>query len=93
MLDLVAAAEFQPTEESRAALEDRALAARVRATLKASPATAGADLDIRASAGRLYLQGIVSSGEEQEAAARIAGEVAGVTDVAGELRVFRRPVR
>ncbi len=93
VLDLVAAPEFQPTPDSRRQLADRALAARVRALLKATPATRAADVDVQARDGRVSLAGIVASEAERDAALRIAREAPGVAEVDGELKVFRRPVR
>lgn len=93
VLELVAAPEFQPTEASRRHLADRALAARVRATLKATTGTVMLDLDVLADGGRLRLAGVVASDEEREAAASVARQVPGVEEVLSEVKVFRRPVR
>jgi cytidylate kinase len=93
VLGLVTAAEFQVTAASRQALEDRALAARVRAILKATPTTARVDLDIQATLGQVRLAGVVGSEAEREGAALVAREVPGVTEISSEVKVFRRPVR
>jgi cytidylate kinase len=93
VLALVGAPEFQPTEETRAALWSRAVAARVRATLKATPATAAVDLDVQVTDGQVRLAGVVGSEEEREGAVAVARGVRGVTSVAEEVKVFRRPVR
>lgn len=93
VLALCESAEFQPTAESLGALRDRALAAQVGATLKATAATAGADLDVQASGGRVMLSGLVASEREREAVETVAREVRGVTGVTTEVRVFRRPIR
>lgn len=93
VLALAAAPEFQATEESRAALRNQALAARVRATLKATATTAAMDVDVRAVDGRVLLGGVVSSEEEREAALAVAGGVSGVVAVTSDVKVFRRPVR
>jgi cytidylate kinase len=93
VLQLVAAAEFQPTPASRQLLADRALAARVRANLKATPPTAQVDLDIQTSAGVVRLAGIVASEAERERALGVARETPGVTEVSSKVKVFRRPVR
>ena len=93
VLGLVAAAEFQSTTASRQLLADRALAARVRATLKATRATAQVDLDIQAAEGHVRLAGVVGSGAERSGALAIAREVSGVAEVSSEVKVFRRPVR
>jgi hypothetical protein len=93
VLALVEAPEFQPTEESRARLHDRAVAARVRASLKADRATGEVDVDVRVTGGRVVLAGVVGSEEEREAAVTVARGVRGVLAVADETKVFRRPVR
>jgi cytidylate kinase len=93
VLGLVAAAEFQPTTASRQLLGDRALAARVRAILKATPATAPLDLDVQAAGGQVQLAGLVGSEAERESALAVARETSGVTHVSSDVKVFRRPVR
>jgi cytidylate kinase len=93
VLDLAAAPEFEPTEESRADLWNRAVAARVRATLKANPATTAVDLDVRASNGQVHLAGVVGSEEEREAAVTVARSVRGVVSVVDDVKIFKRPVR
>jgi osmotically-inducible protein OsmY len=93
VLELVTAAEFQPTPASRQLLADRALAARVRATMKATPGTAQVDLDIHAEAGHVRLAGVVGSDVEREGTLVVAREAPGVIRVSSEVKVFRRPVR
>ncbi len=93
VLDLVDAAEFRATTASRQALADRTLAARVRATMKATPLTAQVDLDVHATEGQVRLVGIVASEGERAAALAISREVPGVAGLSDEIRVFRRPVR
>ena len=93
VLERVVAVEFQPTPASRPRLADRALAARVRATLKATPATAQVDLDIQATGGHVQLAGVVGSEAEREGARAVARETSRVTQLASEVKVFRRPVR
>jgi cytidylate kinase len=93
VLGLVASAELQPTRASRQMLADRALAARVRAILKATPSTARVDVDIQAAEGHVRLAGVVASEAEREGALAVAREASGVTQVSSEVKVFRRPVR
>ncbi|PYM67769.1 MAG: hypothetical protein DMD79_00305 [Candidatus Rokuibacteriota bacterium] len=93
VLELATAPEFQPTEATRARLRDRALAARVRATLKATAATRGVDVDVSAAEGGIRLAGVVASETEREAAVAVARAVSGVREVVSETRVFPRPVR
>jgi cytidylate kinase len=93
VLALAAAPEFQPTAASRQLLEDRALAARVRAVLKATPVTSPLELAVQAEAGGVRIAGVVGSDAEREAAVSVAQEVPGVLEVSSEVKVFRRPVR
>ena len=93
VLGLVASAEIQPTRTSRQMLADRALAARVRAILKATPPTAQVDVDVQAVEGHVRLAGVVGSEAEHEGALGVVREVSGVTQVSSEVKVFRRPVR
>jgi cytidylate kinase len=93
VLALTGAAEFQPTDASRQLVADRALAARVRAILKATPSSAHAELDVQASASHVRLAGVVGSESTRDAALAIVGGIAGVTEVSSEVKVFRRPVR
>jgi cytidylate kinase len=93
VLALAAAPEFQPTDASRRLLADRALAARVRAVLKATPVTAPLELDINSEAGRVRVAGVVGSEEARDSALAVAQEVEGVLQVSSEMKVFRRPVR
>lgn len=93
VLGLVGAAEFQPTAASRQLLADRALAARLRAVLKATGATTGVDVDIQVAEGRVRLAGLVASETEHEGVLAVVREAPGVTHVSSEVKVFRRPFR
>jgi cytidylate kinase len=93
VLGLAAAVEFQLTAASRQLVADRALAARVRAILKATPSSSHVELDVQATGGHVRLAGVVGSEAARDAALAIAGGVAGVTGVSSEVKVFRRPVR
>ena len=93
VLELVAAPEFQPTAASRQLLADRALAARLRAILKATP---------RDSAGGSRHPGDGGSGAaggSRRLGGRAGGRAGGRSRGAGgegcdsEVKVFRRPVR
>jgi osmotically-inducible protein OsmY len=84
--------EFGPTEASRRLLGDRALAARVRAALKARPETASVEVELHADGGQLRLSGTVASDAEREATVAVAGAVAGVESVDDRLQVVRMPV-
>jgi hypothetical protein len=81
----------QPTEASREALWDAAMAARVRAALKANPETDQADITIRCSRGRLELTGSVEDADAREAVARLAANRAGIDAVDNHLIVTGMP--
>lgn len=91
--NLAVAPEFQPTEASRRRLHDLALAAKVRATLKAEQATTRLNVEVTASDGEILLQGTVDTKEERGAAERIAKGVSGVRRVENQLVAMkeRRP--
>ena len=82
--------EFAETEASRVLLQDMALAARVRAALRADPATAGVDVTVESDGGHVVLKGIVLDAKEQPEAERVAGAVAGVARVDNQLRAMAR---
>ncbi len=88
---LLGRVEWQPTEPSRAALLDAALAARVRAALKANPETTRLNVKITCREGQLELAGTVESSEGLEAAARVAAAQPGVLSVENHLTVMRFP--
>jgi osmotically-inducible protein OsmY len=69
------------------------MAARLRATLKATMATARVDVDIQVTEGRVRLAGVVETETEREGVLAVVRETSGVTDVSSEIKVFRRPVR
>jgi cytidylate kinase len=88
---LLARPEWQPTEVSRAALQDVALGARVRAALKAAPETTRLNVRITCRGGRLELAGTVETDAGRETAARVAASQAGVLAVENRLTVMRFP--
>ncbi len=83
--------EWRPTEASRAALQDGALAARVRAALKGDPETARVNVKITCRGGRLELSGTVESDAGSTAAARVAAAQPGVRSVENHLTVIKFP--
>lgn len=85
---LVRSAEFAETPESRQHLLDLALAARVRAALRANADTAEVDVTVTATNGALLLSGIVSNQSERARCVDVAGQVAGVTGVVNQLGVM-----
>ena len=82
--------EFAETDASRAMLQNMALDARVRAALRADPATRDIDVTVASDAGRIVLAGIVLDADEMPAAERVARAVAGVTAVDNQLKVMAR---
>jgi len=91
-VDLVVAlarsTEFAETPASRQRLLDLALAARVRAALRANPDTSGVDVIESVTNGELVLSGIVTDQAERERCVDVAGKVAGVTTVTNQLGVI-----
>ena len=85
---LVNSAAFQETPSSRQKVQDLALQARARAALKAEERTAGIDVLVEASAGRLRLRGIVLNEEERALAKSIVSGLPGVRGVDDELRTM-----
>jgi len=82
--------EFAETDASRARLQNMALAARVRAALRADAATRHIDVTVDGDAGRIVLAGIVLDADEMPAAERVARAVAGVAAVDNQLKVMAR---
>jgi cytidylate kinase len=82
--------EFAETDASRAMLHGLALAARVRAALRADEATREVDVTVAGEGGRVVLSGIVLSADELPAAERVARAVSGVTSVENKLKVMAR---
>jgi cytidylate kinase len=79
--------EFSETEESRKALSDLALQAKVRAALRADPATRPLTFAVDSNGAQVRMRGIVATREESNNAARVAMSVPGVMAVKNELRV------
>ena len=80
--------EFQETEESRKLLNNMTLAARVRAKLKDTEATAEINITVEAENGHIKLRGIVINEREKSEVEKVATEVKGVTSVHNELRLM-----
>ena len=79
--------EFSETEESHKALSDLALQAKVRAALRADPATRPLTFAVDSDGAQVRMRGIVATREESNNAARVAMSVPGVMAVKNELRV------
>jgi cytidylate kinase len=88
ILQLAARPEFQETPESRATLAGLALAAKVRAALKANESTRHTDVQIEAREGRVVLTGIVVNEDERAEAERIARTVVGIDKVENRLHLM-----
>lgn len=88
---VLARPEWQVTDASRATLQDAALAARVRAALKADPGTSRLNVKIACQGGRLVLAGIVETAEGREAAAQVAAAQPGVLGVDNRLTIMEFP--
>ena len=81
--------EFQESEASRQLLANLALAARVRAALKANESTQDVSITIDAQGSRVILSGIVVNGHEQGEVEKVATQVPGVTGVENRLRLMK----
>jgi cytidylate kinase len=79
---------FQETPDSRRHLENLALAARVRAALKADSRTAGVDVTVRAADGILEMSGIVVDDREKQVTVEVVEAVPGVRGVEDQLRTM-----
>ena len=80
--------EFQETAASRALLHDLALAAAVRAALKANEPTSEVNIDIQSKDGEVVLRGIVVNAAERAETERVAAIVPGVRKIENELHVM-----
>jgi cytidylate kinase len=81
ILGLLHRPELAPTEASRQAVRDRALASRVRTALAAHPGTRKYRINVEAEQGVIQLEGTAAL----EKAAEVARTVAGVVDVKSQL--------
>jgi hypothetical protein len=88
ILAMVARPEFQETPQSRAVLAGLALAAKVRAALKANDSTRHTDVQIEARDARVSLSGIVVNEQERTEAERIASTVVGPGNVDNRLHLM-----
>jgi len=81
--------EFQESEASRQLLANLALAARVRAALKANEGTQDVSITIDAQGSRLILSGIVVNSHEQGEVEKVTAQVPGVSGVENRLRLMK----
>jgi len=73
--------EFEPTEASRKAMADLALASRVRAALAADEETAPVEVGVHAQGGVVFLRGKVRPASVVDSILRVASAVEGVRQV------------
>jgi cytidylate kinase len=96
---LVAAARhprYQPTPESLRRVADLSLSAQVRAAIAKHAVTKNINVEVVAQSGEVALKGVVFSPAMMEAAAEVARQVPGVTNVSCEAveipRVYPGPI-
>jgi cytidylate kinase len=89
-------ARFQPTPESIQRVRDLSLGARVRAAIAKDPLTKNINIEVVAHGGQVALKGVVFSPGMMDAAAGVARQVPGVTQVSCEAveipRVYPGPI-
>lgn len=93
IVDLVKSEQFAETDESRARLQDIAVAHHVRAALRTHASTAHCKVRVTAEAGRVTLEGIVDGEGQRRACAEIASRLKGAGVVENLLRVAEVPTR
>lgn len=81
--------EFRETDDSRAALADLALQAKIRSALRADPETRSLNFVVSAEKGTARLSGIVETREQLNGVDRVVASVPGVKTVRNELRSAR----
>ncbi|MGD8361709.1 MAG: cytidylate kinase family protein, partial [Gemmatimonadota bacterium] len=81
VLSTARATPFQPTEESRRAMQDLVLASRVRASLAADAHTAGTEVEVRASGSTVFLRGRVRPASVVDSVLEVVEGVEGVAQV------------
>jgi cytidylate kinase len=84
--------EFAETPASRQNLLNLALAARVRAAMRANESTAAVDVTVEVDDGAVTLSGIVSDMRERDECERVVARVTGVSAVRDQLNVMRGSV-
>jgi cytidylate kinase len=90
---LLDTAAFQPDDASRREVQDRALAARVAEAMKLDERTAHIELRITARGSVVTLHGLVFTADDRAAAADVAGQTPGVTQVNASITIARMPPR
>ncbi len=80
---------FAETPESRQHLLDLAVAAHVRAALRAHAETSHVDVTVEVAKGVVTLSGIVSNPRERDQSGEVAGAISGVTSVENQLSTMK----
>lgn len=88
---LASAPEFRTTPAGVTLLQNRALAARVQAELKAKPPTVHLEVDVHADQGTVTLSGTVFAAQDRTLAEQAAQAVRGVTKVVNKLIFAKKP--
>ncbi len=83
---------FEQTPESQAAMEDLALASKIRANLAINPATANLEVEVVARGGAVAINGRLGDQEDITEVEQVAWKVPGVTDLDLSGLVFYRDV-
>ncbi len=81
---MAAQATFAETPESSAAMENLALASRVRANLVIHPATSGLEVEVEARAGAVTVRGKLAAPDQAGEIQQVVRAIPGVTDLAVE---------
>lgn len=93
IVNLVKSGQFAETEQSRARLQDLAVAHHVRAALRTHASTSHCKVRVSAQAGRVTLEGVVDGDEQRRACAEIASRIKGAAALENLLRVAEVPTR
>ncbi|MBI3371221.1 MAG: cytidylate kinase family protein [Betaproteobacteria bacterium] len=93
IINLVKSEQFAETDQSRARLQDAAVAQHVRAALRTHASTSHCSVRVSAQAGRVTLEGVVDGEEQRRACAEIASRIKGATVLENLLRVAEVPAR
>lgn len=78
---------FEETPESQAAMEDLALASRVRASLISDPRTSQVEVDISARAGGVTLKGMAYTPEQIKEIRDLVWKIPGVSQIQAEIGI------
>ncbi|MFH1734008.1 MAG: cytidylate kinase family protein [bacterium] len=87
IINMLDADEFKQTNQRDAEIANKALAARVQASLAAHPKTASIDIDVSAESGSITLSGLLHSNATHDNILAVTKEVRGVLSVNNMMRV------